>query len=204
MIIKLILKIYIILTFVYFLVASIKNQPLKSILILSASNIIITDIFIHYNISFYINSNIYTILHAGLWIYILHKHLTSVQKKLVGSIWAVLTISYLCTTDISATYYNRYFPFTSILYIIMFLLVCVKALKKEDIEFFQSKQFILIFSPVMYFLGMSFIFAFIESGRFSEVYVFGEIGIYEFINFVVNVIYYSLINYYIYKSKKNV
>ena len=202
-VLKLIIKSYICLTFICFLVAKIKNKQLKNILLFSTLNTVIVDLFIYYEISIYFNNNLYTIIHVGLWFYVLSQYLTTMQNKLIGLSYSFLTICYLLSTNIFTTYFSRYFALTSITYIIMFFLLCVKMLEKEDVDFFYSKDFLLIFAPVMYFLGMSFIFGFTDR-MFSEVFVISDVNIYGFINFIVNMIYYSLINYYIYKSKKYV
>ncbi len=202
MTIKLILKIYILSTFIYFLVAKIKHWPLKSILILSALNSIVTDICISYKIPVYLSNNTYVILHAGLWFYIVKEYLGKKQALILGVIWGGLTLYYVSTINILDKFYNRYFALTSIIYIILFFVLCIKRLKNEDIDFFNSNTFILIAAPVIFLLGMSFMFGF-DAKIFSEITIV-DIGIYELINFIVNVIYYTLLNYYIYKSVKHV
>lgn len=196
------IKLYIILTFIYFLVAKVKHWPLKSILFVAALNSILTNVFIKYELPYYILSNIYVILHAGLWFYIIKEYLSKKQALALGITWTGLTLYYVITINILDKFYNRYFALTSILYIILFFLLCIKRLKNEDLDFFNSNTFKLIAAPVIYFLGLSFMFGF-DAKIFSEITI-ANIGIYELINFIVNVIYYTLLNYYIYKSVKHV
>lgn len=99
-------------------------------------------------------------------------------------------------------YLNNYsFVLGTIIYVITLIFHCVFHIKQEEYEFFSSNEFILLLSPVIFFLGMSFLLGFNSYNLLPE-RVFGNIKLYYVINYSANFIYYSLINLYIYKEYK--
>lgn len=202
MIAKLIIKIYILFSLIYFFKVGLKNKPLKYILLTSVINTIITDVFKEYEVPTYLNNNIYIIIHIFLWIKIILEYIHKPKRIMIWAIWCFFTSCFLIIYPITSIYFHDYFVFTSILYIILFFVISIVKLKDEVVEFFQSKEFILILSPVMFFLGKSFMFGF-KSIKFSDIDMWGITTAYDFISSIVNVIYYTLLNYYMYKSYKN-
>ncbi|MBB4804734.1 hypothetical protein HNP38_000006 [Chryseobacterium defluvii] len=97
-------------------------------------------------------------------------------------------------------FYN--FIIGSLLYCTFFLFQSYAQLKRENFNFFTTNHYLLISSPVLFFMGMSFLFAFDSSDLFYTK-IFKEITVYAFISHFVNFIYYSLINWYIYKENKS-
>ena len=75
-------------------------------------------------------------------------------------------------------------------------------LKDENIGFFKSNHFILISSPIIFFFGLSILFGF-NSMKLIKTIVFGNVTLYRFIIIFVNIIYYSLLNIYIIKEKRD-
>lgn len=199
MLFKLSIKVYIIITLIHFLVAKTNNMQLKYILIISGANVIITDILKYLNIETDLNLNAYVILNAFFWLQIIIFNLKKQHKSIMSFLFIVVTILSFSFVDIHKFYHN-YFVISSIVYILIFFRVCIKHLKHENITFFQSNNFILLFAPVLFFFGMSFIFGF-KSSIFSNTYLFEGINVYGFINFLVNLVYYSLLNHYILKSR---
>ena len=197
------IKIYIIVTLIHFLVAKTKHTPLKYILIVAAANIIITDVFKYQlNIKTSVSVNIYVILHFFLWLQILTPYLKKQYKPIINYTFIGITILSLSTINIHANFYNNYFVATSITYVLMFFWVCVRHLKNEDIRFFKSIQFVLIFAPVLFFLTQSILSGF-KSRIFSDTDIIDGLSMYAFMNFIANTVYYSLLNYYILKSKSH-
>ncbi len=200
MILKSIIKAYIIITLIHFLVAKTKNKLLKYILIISVANTIITDIFKYLlKLDTSISLNLYVILNFFFWLQIVIPYLDKQYKPIINSLFWLGTLLSFSMVNIHKFYHN-YFIINSIVYIIIFFWICLKNLKFENIAFFQSTNFTLVFAPVLFFLGLSFIFAF-KSPTFSETFLFEGVTIYTFINSTANLVYYSLINYYIRKSK---
>ena len=100
------------------------------------------------------------------------------------------------------TKFNYYtFVLGSFLYTILFISESFYQLKKEHFYFFQSNNYILLFSPILFFLGLSLMFSF-KSFSLTSTVIIGEVKLYTFINIFVNVIYYLSLNYYILKENK--
>jgi len=87
------------------------------------------------------------------------------------------------------------------IYISIFIYESFYQLKKENLSFFLSNNYLLLSSPILFFFGLSFVFGF-KSRELAETTIFGNIRLYEFIIYFVNIIYYTLINIYIYREKR--
>ncbi|MCF6130939.1 hypothetical protein [Flavobacterium wongokense] len=92
------------------------------------------------------------------------------------------------------------FVFGSLAYLVVFIIVSINNLKEEDLDFFTSNNFILISSPLLFFLGMALIFGF-KNKELNNQDVLG-MKFYELVNLFGNITYYSLVNLYIYKEFK--
>ena len=151
------------------------------------------------------NKNIVTLyclgflVHNSLWIYIL-----TFNKKLFNKI---ILISFILFGLANFFFLEKnginYITFIigALLYVILFILECFKNLINENLDFFKNNEFILLIAPVLFFIGFSFIFGFRNSNiRFIK--LFGKYELYQSISTFVNIIYYTLINIYIYKERK--
>ena len=76
-------------------------------------------------------------------------------------------------------------------------------LKQENFPFFFSNQFLLLMAPVLFFIGLTFMLGFKNHEILMAVF-FGKLQLYKTINIVVNIVYYTLLNIYIYREKKKV
>lgn len=86
------------------------------------------------------------------------------------------------------------------LYSIFFVFESFLQLKRENFYFFQSNKYILIFSPIIFFVGLSFLFLF-KSNTLTSENLYGNVKLYAYVNSLVNVIFYLSLNYYILKEK---
>ena len=109
------------------------------------------------------------------------------------------TMIFVADNLLNAAFYM--FTVGSIIYITSFIVLSFNVLKIENFNLFLSNEFLLIISPIFFFIGLSFLFAFGSKSLFKEK-IFGNIYLYNLINYSVNLIYYSLINLYIYKEYK--
>lgn len=142
------------------------------------------------------------IIHHGLWIWMLAKN--AAQKNaaflLLGCflLFGLINISFFEGTK----EFNDYtFVFGAFIYIIIFIYESFCKLRLENFDFFTSNTFILLTVPVLFFFGYSFMFAF-NSKNVTSFLLFGQLKLYTFISYFVNIVYYSLINLYIYREKK--
>ncbi len=148
-----------------------------------------------------LNITITTIIHSTLWLLILKKSVRF-PKIVTGLLIVFITFSFCDLFFIEGlTLFNCYsFILGAFMYLILFLIESFYQLKQENFPFFFSNQFILLMSPVLFFIGLTFMFGFRSRAVISTVF-FGTIELYRIIIIVVNVVYYSLLNIYIYREK---
>ena len=87
------------------------------------------------------------------------------------------------------------------LYSVFFIFESFFQLKHENFYFFQSNKYILIFSPIIFFLGLSILFLFKSNSLITGSF-FNNIKWYTYIHSLVNVVFYLSLNYYILKEKR--
>lgn len=143
--------------------------------------------------------NINIIIHNTLWLMIIGSFLNETKIIIVAHIVFGL-VNLLFFEGLSKFNYFT-FVFGALLYTTIFIYLSFKHLKKENLSFFLSNQYIILFAPVLFFLGLSCMFSF-KSKELTSTYIFDGIKLYTFINYFVNFIYYFFINFYIYKEKK--
>ena len=195
------LKIFILLTLLYCLLFLKKNETsflLKSLLVLANVNGVIIYINKEY---IYECTNLYILFSFLCWFLILIKlNINSAFYKY--QLILFFTISLVTYFYIPLNKFNRYvFVFGSLLYLLSYLYDSIYNLRKENLDYFRLNNFILISSPVLFFLGMSFLFGFKNKSLNDQIVFFG-LKLFDLIMVFVNIIYYTLINIYIYKERK--
>ena len=175
---------------------------MNKFLFIILTNYFITElfsIFLNYNsipVAFLYNISI--ILQFVFWLLILSKVLKKQSLLLVYLFLVFATISLF----FKLTLFNTYnLIIGSILYLTLYIFENFKLLNQEKIDFFQSNDYFLISIPILFFLGMAFLFSF-DLKSLTKTIIFGKTNLYTVINYFVNIIYYTLINIYIYKEKK--
>lgn len=159
-------------------------------------------ILLFYSKSIVLESTIGAILHHGLWLWLLARNAVF-QKTAFLLLYAFLLFAIASLLFIDGTQKFNYYTFVvgAFLYIIIFIYESSYRLRKESFDFFLSNTYILLTAPVLFFFGMSFMFGF-NSKSVTSFLLFGHIKLYTFITYFVNIVYYSLINIYIYREKK--
>ena len=198
------IRLYIVFTLIWcaiFYVKKKENQYLLSIILLGVACEIVTAVFKNQPHINHGNINIYFILNSVLWFLIFYE--LGHNKKRV--IWTI--VGYLIFSVINLEFIEKGLNFNllivgSLLYLILFVIESFVQLNDENLSFFQSNKYLLLFSPVMFFLGLNFILAF-KSTSISSTKIFGDITLYQLINYPVNIIYYTLINVYMFAEKRN-
>lgn len=196
-----IIKALIIFVLILFLIVKVRNRILFSILVLSVSNILITDILKYYELPLKFNNNIYVVVNNYLWFVLISPYLSKSFKKITQILFAIILVYQLYSSNITTTFFNEYFIYTSFLYILLYGLILFKKLKREELFFFTSKKFILISSPIIFFLGKCLVFAF-KSRVFSNTLVFGDITAWRLIDSIANILFYGILLIYILKSRR--
>ncbi len=145
--------------------------------------------------------SITVIIHHSIWLVILVDGVKGTLPKLLIPLFIVTGLVNLAYFE-GMQHFNYYtYVLGALIYVAFFLGLSFKNLKEEKFEFFQSNTYILLFAPVMLFLGLSFIFCF-SSFELSATVIFNETKLYNVINYLVNIVYYTFIVVYIYKDKK--
>lgn len=196
------IKIIVFITFLFGLFYLNKQKSENKMLFYILLVYLLTEIFAiyfsiyQYNLGFFYNISM--AFQFLLWIILL----LSVFKK--QKLFVLLTFIIL----IAFSFINNYLDFNktnfligSFMYLIIYIYNVFRLLKSEEIEFFQSSQFILISSPILFFLGMSLMYAF-TLDTIRSTLVFGDIELYKLVNYFINIIFYLLINVYIFKERK--
>lgn len=104
---------------------------------------------------------------------------------------------------IESAFAFRYYSYIigAFIYIVLFLNENFHQLKKENLSFFFSNTYLLLFAPVLFFIDLSLMFGF-ENPSLTSAKILNNIKLYDFVIYFVNAVYYSLINIYIYREKK--
>lgn len=198
--IELAINLYILVSVFWYFYNKNQSTELRYILVITIINIILTEIFLCYSIALRLSSNLYLFIINFLWLRLIAKYY---KKELLFFTFGVLTIiSYsLVDFNITGVFNKLFFVLTALLYVILFLLLCFKKLHQENIDFFQSSNFIILFAPVLFFLGMSLLWGF-QNSQLNSYILFADFTLYNFINLIANLVYYTLINIYIFKMRK--
>lgn len=182
-----------------------RNNKLHRIVLAILSTSLISEIvcfiFLYLKADISLVYNMNTLFHHSLWLFLLFS--TTNRKTLLKIVLPVfLTYGLINLTSIEGhEKFNYYtFIFGAFLYLIFFIWESFYRLKKEDFEFFLSNNYLLLFAPVLFFFGLSVIFGF-KSRQLSETIIFGDTKLYTVIGYFINIVYYSLINLYMYREK---
>jgi len=156
--------------------------------------------FLHHRIG--LLYSIMLFFHHSLWLLLLYKSTRHRQAfKILYFAYATFAAVNLFFIEGLEDFNFSTFIIGSFLYLILFIYQSFYELRQENFDFFNTNYYLLLFSPVLFLFGLSFVFGF-KSAALATTKVFGEITLYELIIYFVNIIYYSLINIYIYREKK--
>lgn len=164
---------------------------------------VVNSLLVHNGKSIAVFLSIATIVLFGLWFYVFKLTNSAVVGQYINYIIGGFTLYGIFNVYSGSSEKFCYYTFVvgSFIYIVLFLSVSYFYLKKEALHFFQSNAFLLLFSPVCFFMGMSFMFSF-NSRSITSYTVFNDFELYTLINYFVNFIFYFILNLYIYKERK--
>ncbi|AWI25791.1 hypothetical protein [Flavobacterium pallidum] len=167
------------------------------ILAIECWNEVINTVLILRGIHTAVVTNISFILYLTLWLMLLSK-LGSFRK-----ITRLLTAFFVLFAVVNLVFAEGFFGFNfttiifaTFVYVSIFIVENYQRLWNEDLVFFSSGNYILLFSPVSLLLGLSFIFGFYSHDVTLQI-PFGGITLWNFVIITTNIIYYSLLNIYI-------
>lgn len=177
------------------------HRILLAILSISLINEIVCFIFLYKKSDISLVYTINTFLHHSLWLFLLF---STTKRRMLFRIVLPIFLTYGIVNLLSIEGHQKFnyytFIFGAFLYLIFFIWESFYRLKKEDFSFFLSNNYLLLFAPVLFFFGLSVIFGF-KSRELSETVIFGDTKLYTVIGYFVNIVYYGLINLYMYREK---
>ncbi|MFP9113654.1 hypothetical protein ACLI1A_06910 [Flavobacterium sp. RHBU_3] len=143
-----------------------------------------------------------TTIHNTVWLLILGKTFNK-GTKFLYIVWAYFVLCILDTLFWEGyTDFNTFsFLLGAALYISMFIKEYITKLNNEDFAFFQKNESLLLFSPILFFMGVSIMFTFNDT-TLSETKIIGDTSLYEIAVNFPNLISYSIINIYFFKEKQ--
>jgi len=197
-------KLYILLSFIWcsvFYVKKRENQYVIAVFLLSVVCEVITTIFKEQVLIRHGNVNVYFIFNSVLWFLVFYE-VGHIKKRVIWTIVGYLIFSFINLGFIEKGLNYNLLIVGSLLYLILFVIESIVQLKEENLSFFQSNKYLLLFCPVLFFLALNFVLDF-KSVYISKTKIFWDVTLYELINYPANIIYYSLMNIYMFKEKRN-
>jgi hypothetical protein len=198
------IKIAVLLTFLNAFCLRKKNKCdiiLVKILFISLIIEFTNSILILFDIPFGRFMSLGIIMYYYYWLIILKKSIRNAYYTdfltLMFVLFGIINFIFLESTNFN--YYT--FVLGTIIYISIFIIESFHQLKKENLLFFQSNNYNLLFAPILLFLGMSFMFGF-KSKILTSFIIIYNVKLYTLVIYFVNIIYYLLLNLYIYKERK--
>ncbi|HEX8269135.1 MAG TPA: hypothetical protein VF581_04525 [Flavobacterium sp.] len=142
------------------------------------------------------------IVHNVLWIWLL-RIFVGLQTAAQLSIIAYLTFALVNVLFLEGSHKFNYSTFVvgALIYIGLFVYGSFYRLKTEEFVLFLSNSYLLLAAPVLFFFGLSLMFGF-RSREITSALLFDRIKLYDLIIYFVNIVYYLLINIYIYREKR--
>ncbi|SHM03137.1 hypothetical protein SAMN05444484_103368 [Flavobacterium chilense] len=164
---------------------------------------LINSILVYNNRPIRIPFNISIIFHDIFWMLAFRE---TINRKKMYNVTLCLFVLFSVVNFIIieiADEYNYYtFVFGALLYVSLFIYESYKQLKEENLMYFLSNNYLLLFAPVYFFFGMGLLLGFKPLGV-TKILLFGQVTLYVFIVNIVCIAYYSLINIYIYRENNN-
>lgn len=142
-----------------------------------------------------------TFMFHTFWLFILIDYVTKKKLLLYLSYFFIFfSIVNFCFVIVSGKYNFYSFVLGSILYTLFFIKENYRQMKAELVEFFINDTYLLIFAPLMFMLGLSLILSFAKV-EIVRAEMFWNVTLYELFVNLACLVYYSLINIYIYREK---
>jgi hypothetical protein len=117
-------------------------------------------------------------------------------SNIILSIFILFSVINFIVIEITDEYNYYTFVFGALLYVSLFIYESYKQLKEENLMYFLSNNYLLLFAPVYFFFGMGLLLGFKPLGV-TKMLLFDQVTLYVFIVNIVCIAYYTLINVYI-------
>ncbi len=198
------IKLLVFSTFIFGLIFLRKNNrfylPLIIIISLSFLNELLSSLRIIQGLPLGLNMSLYALVNCLIWIFLNLNAFETKYKFIFIALFLIFSLINLFFFQGIDKFNTQTFVFGSLIYFLLFLKGILNKIKMEDLLFFKSNVFVLITAPMLFFLCFSLIISF-NNVLLMKYQLFG-IKLYVIISYFVNIIYYSLINIYIYRERK--
>lgn len=197
--------VFITLLFAFFFLQrkTLQQRLLFAILLVSFCTEVLNSILLYHEFSIRIPFSISIIFHHGLWLLLLLDSSGNQKGLRMASVsfivFAIVNFVFIETMD-SYNYYT--FVYGAFVYIVFFIYESYVQLQRENLNYFISNSYVLLFAPLLFFFGLSMLFGF-RDVRVTSTIVFWQVTLYNFIINLVCVFYYTLLNIYIFREKSN-
>lgn len=200
------IQLYIILSWLWVLINYVHRRRVNYLLLIISGGVFNEVIFNFHKIKgevLILNDNIYVLIHTILWFLILFEK-SRFKKQIICIMFSFIVfwvIDFLFVAKVSHFCTNS-FILGALFYLIIFTYQSFYELKNNNLTFFQNNDYLLQSAPILLFLGLSFVLGF-KNKALQNTIIFGTINLYQFISYFVNIVYYTIINVYIFKEKKS-
>ncbi len=199
------IEILILMSFIYSVFCLNKKSKLNLCLFLIILTSVFTEFFSIFLVlrdqNFNIIYSLSFIIHQGLWLYLICSGINFKSNKYfvlnLFLLFAFLNLLFFEKTNLN----YLTFVIGSLIYILLFAIESYNQLKNENLDYFKTNKYLLIFIPILFFFGFSFMFSF-KNSSIKDVIILYNTDLYTCISYFVNIIYYCLINLYIYRESK--
>lgn len=178
------------------------HRYLLSILILCFITELINSFLYYFALPTRICFSISITIHHSLWLGLLGESMDN--KKSIfywrAGFWLFAALNFIYIEWINSFNYLTVVV-GAFIYLVVFIMECYRHLKRENVSYFVSNQYILLFAPVLFFFGLSLMFGFSTEDIASRDAI-GSISLYVVIINFACVAYYTLLNIYIFREKK--
>ena len=199
-------KLFIILTFIHALLRLKTKKRINKYLFYILGISVIAEISNAYlkfnNLPYGTFTTLSVVINIILWLLILHM-IFNAKKMIIATIVVFSLFALINILFMEGPLQFNYFTLIlgAFLYILFFVFESFNQLKRDNFYFFQSNKYILIVSPIIFFLGLSLLF-FFKSYSLTSTNIIENMKLYTYINIVINLVFYLFLNYYILKERK--
>ncbi len=200
------MSMYVAFTLVWLLVSFNKRKRehclLLAILVLSVVNEIVSLVLRANDLPIRLNTTIYVIANIYFWLALFY-HVSRRRRTVLVAV--ALFTSFMIFNFVLLDGMHRFNSYTfvvgALLYVMLFIYDSAIELRKENLNYFLSNKYLLIASPVLFFISFSFLFGF-RTIELRDIIIYDSITLFDFVSYFANIVYYTLINFYIYFEKK--
>ena len=177
------------------------NSILKWLLLFTFFNELINFFFKTNNISIGLPTTIFVVIFNFLWLYVFYIVSKNSYVLILAYIFSVINLVMILSNNKIFEFNLLIFIIGAVIYLNVFIFISITNISRQNLEFFSSNNILLVIAPVLFYIGFGFMFAF-KGKILTRLQILPNIKLFTIISTFVNIIYYTLINVYIYKERK--